>query len=58
MSDLEWARRCPVCNKIWDKSHRLCPECEGVMLLQVFAYELAYDEGFPEGLVLEVEDEG
>ena len=55
MSDLETLHWCPVCSRVWDKSHNYCPKCtaftdkgaQPVMLLMKFAWEFEYDEGFP-----------
>lgn len=35
---LIWARYCPVCEKVWDKSHDYCPIHEGVLLVRVYNY--------------------
>ena len=52
VSDLEWASRCPICYKFWNKSKGTCPDHPGVVLVQVFAYDLGYPDGFPEGLII------
>lgn len=31
-------RYCPVCEKVWDLSHDYCPDCQGVLLVQVRDY--------------------
>lgn len=46
--DLETQKWCPICHVLYpDKSLDFCGDCDGVMLLQKFAYQFGYDEGFP-----------
>lgn len=47
---MDWALRCPVCGVVWDKSYNYCPDCPGVLLIRVYAWQYEYDE-FPEGMV-------